>query len=78
MHKIFHVQSFVPKISEFATLGLECEAWEGGGHCDCRAGDGEMETPPPTCPATMYNALQSYHNGDDHNGNEILRPLLLP
>ena len=78
MHKIFHVQSFVPKISEFATLGLEWEAWEGGGHCDCRAGDGEMETPPPTCPATTYNTLQSYHDGDDHNDRERLRPLLLP
>ena len=78
MHKIFQVQSFVPKISEFATLGLEWEAWEGGGHCDCRAGDGEMETPPPTCPATTYNTLQSYHDGDDHNDRERLRPLLLP
>ena len=31
MHKIFQVQSFVPKISEFATLGLSGRRGKGAG-----------------------------------------------
>ena len=67
MHKIFQMQSFVPKISEFAIQGLEWEAWEGAGIATVGR---EMERWRPLLPPVLQQCTTPSMQSDDDQSDD--------